>query len=218
MENQIVQEAEKIANDRQPELTTWEKLEKKILYGKKTILFSFVPADLEHFVKLHREDKNGFMQKYCLKKMTEEEAIKFSATMFLTGQIKCWSVYLKQNSLKNLIENKRAGFIYLTNLTSFSATISGIMDTAIMKGLLKHIRHGEITFAEDSIRTLVAHAFNQGLFRIETSVLSNNRRALALDRKCGFTEEGRLREAGQIDNIFYDVVLLSILKKEFKNE
>lgn len=215
MDTQIVQEAEKIVNI--PEISTYEKLDKPIIWGKKVGLFSFTPADLEHFVRLHWEDKNGYMQKYCLKAMTEQEATKFTATMFLTGQIKCWSVYLKQNSLKNLLDNKRAGFIYLTDFTTFSANISGIMDTAIMKGLLKFIRHENYTFAEDTIRTLVQHCFDCGLSRIETDVLANNRRALALDKKCGFVQEGIFRESFQMENQFYDTVFLSILKREFKN-
>ena len=194
---------------------------KKIIYGKKVILFDFVPSDLEHFVRLHREDKNGYMQNYCLKKMTEEEAMKFTVALFMAGRLKCWSVYLKQNSLKNLLENRRAGFIYLDNMTSFSANISGVMDTAVMKGLLKQIRHDKITFAEDSIRTLVNHCFNDlGLKRIETTVLSNNRKALALDKKCGFVEEGKFRKAFQMDDKFIDIVQLSILNsnKGWKNE
>ena len=202
----IVQEAEKIIAEKPKE---W----KTILYGRKVVLFSFTPSDLDQFVKLHREDKQGYMQQYCLKLMTEEEAKKFVATMFLTNQIKCWSVYIKSNK-----EKKCAGFIYLTNFSSFGACISGIMDNEIIKGLMKQIKKENYTFAEDSIRTLVQHCFDMGLLRIETTVLQNNRRALALDRKCGFVEEGRFRDAFQMDNKFYDVIQLSILKKEWKNE
>jgi len=206
-ETQIAQEAEKIVNKEQPELNTWQKLTKPILYGKKVILFEFIPEDLDHFVKLHREDKNGYMQQYCLKKMTEQEAKSFVTTMILTNQIKCWSVYMKNNSLKNILEDNRAGFVYLSNFTDFSANISGIMDTVIMRGLLKQIRHEKVTYAEDTIRTLVSHCFNSGLSRVETQVLANNRRALALDKKCGF----------QMDGQFYDTVFMSILKKEYRD-
>ena len=184
-----------------------------ILYGKKVVLFDFRPEDLEHFVKLHREDKFGYMQQYCLKKMTQEEGIKFVTALILSNQIKCWAVYIKNNKGKNC-----AGFIYLSNMTSFSANISGIMDVEIIRGLLKQIRHDKYTFAEDSIRTLISHCFNGvGLSRIETTVLSNNRRALALDKKIGFVNEGRFREAFQMDNAFYDVIQLAILKREWNN-
>ncbi len=183
-----------------------------ILYGKKTILFPFEPSDLDHFVQLHREDKDGYMQRYCLKEMSEDEAKHYASLLLATGQVKCWSVYVKHN-------NTRAGFIYLTDFTSFSANISGIMDTKIVKGLLKHIRHGDFTYAEDAIRTLLTYCFNDcGLRRIETGVLSNNKRALALDKKCGFIEEGKLRESFQMDGKFYDTVLLAILKSEFSHE
>lgn len=217
MPSQIVQEAEKILSDDKLEQP---RIFKKILYGQKTILFDFVPADLPHFVKLHREDMRGFLHRYCLKKMTEQEGMKFTAAMFLTGQLKCWSVYLKQNSIKNLMENKRAGFIYIDNLTSFSANISGVMDSAVMKGLLKQIRRDKVTFAEDSSRTLINHLFSDlGLHRIETSVLADNRRSLALMKKIGFVEEGRLRESFRLDDEkFVDVVQFGLLKKEWEND
>lgn len=209
----IVQEAEQIIAE---PLREKPKEVKRILYGKKVILFAFEPQDLQHFVRLHRNDPHGYMHKYCLKKMTEPEAMSFMAAAFMTGQLVCWSVYLKQNSLRNMMDNKCAGFIYLTNLEPFAANISGVMDTAVMKGLLKHIRRGDETFAEDAIKTLVNYCFTDlGMSRIETSVLSNNRRALALDRKCGFVQEGVLRESFQMDGKFYDTVLLSILKREW---
>jgi len=217
MDTQIVQEAEKIANDKTPEQNTWAKLSKPIIYGKKTIMFEMTPADLQHFARLHREDKNGYMQQYSLKKMTEEEAVKFCAVMFATGQLKCWSVYLKQTSLKDLQNERRAGFIYLHCFTDFSCAYSGIMDTAVMKGLLKHIRHGDTTFAEDAVRTILKHCFDCGLSRIETTVLENNRRALALDKKCGLIEEGRFRKAFHMDNIFIDVIQLAILREDLQN-
>ena len=213
---QIVQEAEKIANEQQ--LNTYEKLDKKIIYGKKVVLFAFEPVDLEHFVRLHKEDAQGYMQDYCLKKMVHDEAMKFTAMLFLTKQIKCWSVYLKQNSFKNLMENRRAGFIYLTNFTSFSVNISGIMDSAIMKGLLKFIRRGTKTFAQDAIETLTQYIFDCGLERLETTVVIDNRRALALDKQCGFKEEGRLRKAFYDGSKFRDVIMLSILKEDWNKK
>lgn len=203
MPTQIVQEAEKIV----------ENKFKPILYGRKVVLFEFTPADLDQFVKLHREDKNGYMQQYCLKLMTEEEAKSFVATMFLAKQIKCWSVYIKSNR-----EKRCAGFIYLTHMNSFSADLSGCMDNEIIRGILKYIRKDNCTFAEDAIRTLIKHCFDDiGYNRITASILSNNRRALALNKKSGFKEEGVFKESFHMDDNFYNVVQLAILKKEWKN-
>lgn len=209
----IVQEAEKIAN---PQPQPQPKIVKRVIYGQKVVLFGVEPVDLPHFVRLHREDARGYMQKYCLKNMTEAEAMHFCTMLFATRQVLCWSVYLKQTSIKDLVEDRRAGFIYLTDMTSFSANISGVMDAAVMKGLLKQIRRDKVTFAEDAIKTIIDYCFTElGLRRIDTSVIANNKRALALDRKCGFVEEGRLRQAFHIDDKFLDVVMLSILRDEW---
>lgn len=183
-----------------------------IIYGKKTILFPFAPQDLSHFVALHRNDKEGYLQQYSLKNMTEEEATRFVIMLFNTKQISCWSVYAKSK-----INDKRLGFIYISELTSFSCQVSGVMDTSIMKGLLKYIRKGKVTFAEDALKTLVGYLFRIGLKRIETNALSTNRRALFLNKRVGFIQEGKLREAFNRGDKYIDVILFSILKKEWED-
>lgn len=190
-----------------------------IIYGRKVILFPFESADLPHFIQLHREDREGYMQRYCLKNMTEEEATNFVKMLFYTGQIHCWSVYLKQNTLRREVADRRAGYIYITDVTSFSCQVSGIMDNYLMRGLIKHIRRGKMTYAEDTLRTLVRYLFFEvGLRRVETTVLATNRRALFLNKRVGFKVEGKLREAFHIDDKYVDVFYLAILKSEVDNE
>ncbi|HNR13147.1 MAG TPA: GNAT family protein [Thermodesulfobacteriota bacterium] len=54
------------------------------------------------------------------------------------------------------------------------------------------------------------------LNRIHLSVLATNERAIRLYRSLGFVEEGRLRQAQFKGGRFIDVVLMSILRDEFK--
>jgi len=205
--------------EEQQELSTYDKLDKKIIYGRKVILFAFEPVDLDRFVELHQQDEKGYMLQYCLKKMDFEEARKYIATLFFTRQVKCWSVYIKKGFIKGLKDNKRAGFVYLTDFEPHAVHIAGIMDTAVMRGLLKHLRRDKLTFAEDTLRTLCNYLFNEiGLHRATVSVLANNRRSLVLNKKCGFKEEGRLREAFQMDDKYFDIIQMAILKKEWKDE
>jgi RimJ/RimL family protein N-acetyltransferase len=185
-----------------------------IIYGKKVVLFEFVPEDLEHFVKLHRGDKKGYLQKFCLKQMTKEEAEEYTRALVITRQIKCWSVWTKQGKA-----SRRIGFIYLSDMTSFSAGITGIMDTEVAKGVTRKIREGKYTFSEDVLRTLIEYCFNKlGLLRLETDIVKNNKRALLIAKKAGFIQEGISRQSLKVDDRFFDVIQLSLLKQEYKNE
>lgn len=60
-------------------------------------------------------------------------------------------------------------------------------------------------------------AFSQlKLNRIELEVYSYNERAHKSYLKAGFKDEGRLREAVKMDGTFHDILIMSILKKEYK--
>lgn len=184
-----------------------------VLYGKKCVLFDFTPVDLPQFVKLHREDDKGYMMNLSLSKMSDTEATQYITMMLLTKQIKIWSCYTKERNAKCL------GFIYLTDMTSFSCMVSGIMDKEVAKGLLKQIRHNKYTYAEDCLHTMVKACFNgMGYNRVETKALAKNRKSLALSKKVGFVQEGTARGAFKMDDEFYDIILLSLLKKEWKEE
>lgn len=186
----------------------------EILYGKKVILFPFEAGDLKHFVELHRQDNNGYLGQYCLKDMTEEEAGKYVTALLLTRQIIAWSVNTKEGKA-----TRQIGFVYLHDITSFSCGISGVMDYKIVKGLGKLIREKKYTFAEDTSRVIISYCFNGfNKERVETSVLEDNRRALALDRKVGWVQEGIARNAIKVNDEFKNIRLMSILKKEWENE
>ena len=187
-----------------------------VFYGKKVILFDLVKDDLEHFVKLHRDDTKGHLQAMSLHKMTEEEALEYTKAMILTNQIKVFSVMTKEGKA-----SRRIGFIYLGNMTSFSCAVSGIMDNSIAKGLMRQLRKGKYTYSEDSFNTIIKNCFNKGYRRIETSALVSNRRGVALIKKVGFKEEGRARKACRLDeDKFVDILRFGLLKedKEEKEE
>ena len=53
------------------------------------------------------------------------------------------------------------------------------------------------------------------LHRIDLKVLEYNRRAIRCYEKCGFQQEGVLRESAYIDGKFYADILMGILDREF---
>jgi RimJ/RimL family protein N-acetyltransferase len=71
-------------------------------------------------------------------------------------------------------------------------------------------------FAELATKlTLKFGFFDLGLNRIFLRAITENKKAVSLFEKCGFKKEGILRQAIFKKNIFYDEILMSMLKEEF---
>jgi RimJ/RimL family protein N-acetyltransferase len=68
-----------------------------------------------------------------------------------------------------------------------------------------------------AIRLVLRHAFETaGLHRVGLRVLAYNARAIASYRKCGFVEEGRLRDILYMDDAWHDDLLMAILEHEYR--
>lgn len=187
-----------------------EKKESNILYGKKTIGFPFMYHDLEHFISLLREDKLGYMGKFCLKKMDENQAAQYIHKMILSNEIIIWTIYTKEGK-----GSRKAGYAYLTDITPFSCEVGGIMDIKFAQGLTKHLRRDKYTYAEDAFRSMLKYAFEKGMERCQSVILEFNRRSIALDRKIGFKKEGVLRKAFELEGKLINLHVFSLLKEEF---
>jgi len=71
-------------------------------------------------------------------------------------------------------------------------------------------------YGSDALRTLLRFAFDEmNLNRIALHVFDFNPRAIASYLKCGFVEEGRMRQAMYRDGRFHDIVMMGILRSEF---
>ena len=72
-------------------------------------------------------------------------------------------------------------------------------------------------YGTDAIVTLLRYAFDwMNLHRVDLMVWSENPRAIASYRKCGFVEEGRLRQDQYQSGAFQDVLVMGVLKDEFR--
>jgi len=68
---------------------------------------------------------------------------------------------------------------------------------------------------EATLQTL-EFAFNKlGLNRVFLKVFSDNKNAVSLYKKCGFTEEGILRKSVYKNGIYKDELVMAILQKEY---
>lgn len=83
------------------------------------------------------------------------------------------------------------------------------------------IRIGEKNFQNKGIgklcvKNLLRFGFNDlNINRIYLNVFSTNLRAINVYKKCGFQEEGVLRESIYLNGNFIDVILMSVLKNEY---
>ena len=71
-------------------------------------------------------------------------------------------------------------------------------------------------YGAEAINLLLNFAFIElNLHRVAIKVYDFNTRAVKCYEKCGFTVEGRLREAVYVNGVFHDVMLMSMLREEF---
>lgn len=72
-------------------------------------------------------------------------------------------------------------------------------------------------FGADALQALIAHGFEElGLHRISIGVFPENRRALELYERLGFTEVGRDRQSFLLHGSFHDLVRLDMLEDEWR--
>ncbi len=180
-----------------------------ILFGRKVVLIPFFDMfDMADFVRLHRNDKQGKMCRFSLKNLSEQEAESYVYNLISSNDIYIWTVTEKGT-------DRKAGFIYLSNVTSHSASINGIMDKDFAKGLTKEQRREKYSYADDAAITLMTSCFENGLERIEGDATEDNREARKLHKRLGFVQEGILRKAVDTGTGLKDLIVVSILREEW---
>ena len=71
-------------------------------------------------------------------------------------------------------------------------------------------------YGSEAIRLMQQFVFQQlNLHRLELEVYETNERAIRCYLKCGFHEEGRLREKYYKNGKFWDIICMSILRSEY---
>ncbi len=72
-------------------------------------------------------------------------------------------------------------------------------------------------YGSDAMRAILNVGFNwYNLHRIYLRVVDDNARAIRSYEKCGFTHEGRFREAVFIDGRYHDYLVMGMLQREFQ--
>jgi len=74
-------------------------------------------------------------------------------------------------------------------------------------------------YGTEATRLMLEYGFSVlKLHRIQLLVLDFNRRALRMYRKLGFVREGIQREARSVNDEWHDVIMMSMLEKEFQRK
>jgi RimJ/RimL family protein N-acetyltransferase len=72
-------------------------------------------------------------------------------------------------------------------------------------------------YGTDAIVTVLRFAFEaMNLHRVWLTTGENNPRAFACYRRCGFREEGRLRQDRYLGGRYWDTVVMGVLRQEFE--
>jgi len=73
-------------------------------------------------------------------------------------------------------------------------------------------------YGTEAIKLIQDFSFNKlNLNKLELEVRAYNNRAIRCYKKCGFVEEGRLRENFYTDGEYTDTLVMGILKSEYKD-
>ncbi|GAA3178821.1 MULTISPECIES: GNAT family N-acetyltransferase [Streptomyces] len=68
----------------------------------------------------------------------------------------------------------------------------------------------------EAVRLLLGHAFDRvRLHRVQLEVFAYNHRARRAYERCGFTVEGRMRQALRWDGAWHDVLVMAVLRTEW---
>ena len=87
-------------------------------------------------------------------------------------------------------------------------------------GIYKNPNNKEKNVAKDLMVVLLSIAFEQlNLHTLKLEVFSDNPRAVNFYNKCGFNQEGRLREfIKREDKVYADLILMGITNAEYKTD
>jgi RimJ/RimL family protein N-acetyltransferase len=86
-------------------------------------------------------------------------------------------------------------------------------ELGVVIGRKEHLGKG---YGTEAVKLLLSFAFNElGLHRIFLRAFGFNKRAIHCFRKCGFVEEGRLRETYFREGTYHNILVMSILEEEY---
>ena len=177
-------------------------MSEKRLIGEKAILRSITMEDTPLIVKW-RSLPSVYNHLYTRGPLLAEQHIKWMQTRVMTGQC-------HQFIIEDAKTGMPVGSVFIKNIDCESKKGEyGIFigeEAARGRGI-----------GSDAARLILSYGFKEiGLNRIYLSVFAKNRIAIESYKRAGFREEGMLREDYYADGQYDDILLMSILRKEWE--
>jgi len=171
--------------------------------GTKVVLRRHTPGNLRAFDRWYTDPEVARLTRYQDGPMRPEEIERFFIARVVGNDSLALAVHVKSSDR-------------LIGTCAFSQ-LDGDNGSA-----LYHITIGEKDawgggYGTEATRLMLSHAFDKlGLHRIALSVFEFNERAIRSYRSCGFTIEGRSREAIWRDGRWWDEITMSVLEPEWR--
>ena len=172
-----------------------------VIEGRLVVLRRHVPDNLTAFRRWYRDAEVARLARYQDGPMSIEEIDRFFQARALGGESMTMAIHVR-------------GSERLIGTCAFSQL------DADNGSALYHITIGERDawghgYGTEATRLMVDHALGTlGLHRVSLSVFEFNERAIRAYAACGFTVEGRAREAIWRDGRWWDELSMSILETE----
>lgn len=173
------------------------------IHGKKVILRALEKSDMESLRSFHNDPAIGQLLGGWSHPISSEQQNE-------------WFHRQAQDTrnLRFAIDTQEDGFIGIATITDIdlknrSAYHGIIIGKKNMQG------HG---YGRDTVMTTMKYAFEElQLHRLDGDIVEHNIPSYNLFiQKCGWKEEGRLREHAYRNNRYYDRIIVGILKKEYE--
>ncbi|MEO8468237.1 MAG: GNAT family protein [Chloroflexota bacterium] len=173
------------------------------LEGELVVLRRHVPENLEAFRRWYVDPEIARLARYTEGPMRIEEVDRFFHARAIGPESLAMAIHVRDT-------DRLIGTCALSQMDGDHGSA------------LYHITIGEKDawgngYGTEATRLMAGHAFETlALHRIALTVFSFNDRARRAYETCGFTIEGRAREAIQRDGQWWDEVLMSILESEWR--
>lgn len=171
--------------------------------SKRIYLRAFEPDDYKTIIKWRRDDEINSML----------GGVKY---FFSEANEKKWVLNAIEdtNSIKLAIclldGDEHIGNVYITDINYINRSCH----SHIFIGKKEYWGNG---YASEALKLMIDFMFNErGMNRIVANVLENNIASIKMHEKCGYRQEGLLRQAIFKNGHFQNQVVLALLKEDYK--
>jgi RimJ/RimL family protein N-acetyltransferase len=171
--------------------------------GRSVVLYRHRAENLRAFMRWYSDPEVARLTRYHEAPLSQEEVERFFYSRIMGADYLAMAIHVRDT-------NRLVGTCAFSQLDGDNGST------------LYHITIGEHDawghgYGTEATDLMLAHAFRKlTLHRVALTVFEFNTRAIRAYQKCGFTVEGRARQAIFRDGRFWDEIHMSILAEEWE--